>query len=229
MKNMNNDKMSMKQITRIGASIVALTGLTYIFGFACAPTPFKASNNSSVSSVIPNDFDDEQPVVSGVKTAGVGILSQSYASLVSSLQLANPSAASRTEFDRQLGNLSDSGKPATIGASYSIAHSTLAAQVCLDKVTAELNLQPAQKTIFNAITLNAAPATSVNEANLQQTINRLARALWQRDETAAERQMLISAVNDAMTDDAQNNANKTQEAMMFLCTAMASSTSGLQL
>lgn len=227
MKHLTNksQRKNKNMIVKVASYVIAMTAVTYVFGFGCGPAfkPHFTSEGSSSSS-----SNGGGAIIPATKTAGVPILSQSYASLVSALQLATPSNASRTEFQRQSVYLSENGHTSTVGASMMLAYTTLAAQVCLDRVNAETPAN-SQKLFFNAVNLGAGPNNNVTEANLGDAINRLARALWQRDETLAERAILVQAVNDSMALDNQNNANKSQEAALFLCTAMAASSSGVQL
>lgn len=221
-----------KRYTKIAILAVAAL-MTSSLGTGCGG--FNSSNTNRVdNSSVDVDVDGGGVDATGVtiipatKTAGIPILSQAYSSLAASLQVATPSAASKTEFEKQLGNLSDTGRGNTVGASLAVAFSTLGAQLCLDRIALELPAA-AQKDLFGPLNLAAAPANNVNDANLTTVINRLARSLWQRNETDAERTILLSAVTSSMADDATNNANKVQEAALFLCTAMLSSSAGLQL
>lgn len=235
-----------KKLIKIAILMSGAALITTVFGVACGNMQSAIPQRTDQSSLGIGDIGGNNtggtdqngggvdtntgtPVIPAVKSAGVPILSQAYASLTGALQVATPSAASRDEYNRQVTNLSESGRPSSIGSSYAVAYSTLGAQLCLDRITTEINQQAAQKVLFNEVNLSAAPANNANEANLSLVINRLARALWQRNETAAERQILIQAVNDSMALDAGNNANETQEAALFLCTAMLSSSAGMQL
>lgn len=221
-----------KRITKI--AVLAFAALmTSSFGVGCGgfnSAGIKRQDHSSVDVDVDGGGVDATGVtiIPATKTAGIPILSQAYSSLTASLQVATPSAASKTEFEKQLGNLSDTGRANTIGASFAVAYETLGAQLCLDRIAVELPAG-AQKDLFGPLNLAAAPANNVNDANLSTVINRLARALWQRNETDAERTILLTAVNSSMADDAANNANKVQEAALFLCTAMLSSSAGMQL
>lgn len=239
MANFNGKKIKYKLIMQIGLCVGVMVGVSNIFGIGCSSGNFKAAGYGEQSSSSSDGgggslgggggSGGSTRILSGVKTAGVPILSQSYATLVGALQIATPSAASRTEYTNQLTNLSESGQPASIGPAFAVAMTGLSAQVCLDKVTAELNLAAAQKNIFTGFNLAAAPANNVTDATIKDVVNRLARALWQRDETPAELTILSNGVKESMNADAGNNANETQEAALFLCTAMAVAQSGIEL
>ncbi|MGE0763985.1 MAG: hypothetical protein AB7N80_11955 [Bdellovibrionales bacterium] len=214
---------------KILASIVTLAVVVSTFGFACSTgLQGNSLDNSSAGFDLPSTIEIP-PATSGIPTVGVPILGQTYATLFSALQVVTPTTQSRDEFNRQSGNFSDSGQPGTLGSPLALAFSTLAGQVCLDRIAFESNANnAANKVLFNSINLAAAPANNVNDANLGVAINRIARSIWQRNESAEERQILTTAVNESMALDNQNNANKTQEAALFLCTAMASALNGVQ-
>lgn len=226
-------KKNKMHLLKVSAVVVSLGTIMSTFGFACSAglQGMQTAEQSSVGlggGPVGGGSTPavETPVNPVILTVGVPILSQTFASLSAGLQVT-PSTASRDEFNRQAANFSDSGQPNSLGAPLSLSQSTLAAQVCLDRVNFENNAAN-PKDLFMGINLNAAPNNNVNDANMTGVINRIARSLWQRNETAAERTLLMTAVRESMALDNQENANKSQEAMLFLCTVMASSIAGIQ-
>lgn len=205
--------------------IITLTFITSTFGFACS-SAFQGTGamlgHTSLSS-----SSGEETINTSAKTAAVPILSQAYSSLLSSLQVPTPSSNTINEFKGRFQTLSDTGRANTVGAPTTLAFLSLAGQVCLDRISFEA-IAANPKDIFSPIDLNALPAATVTESNLKIVINKLARSFWQRNETEAEQAILIQAVKDSMALDTTENANKTKEAVLFLCTAMATSLSGIQ-
>lgn len=228
--------MNTKLIKRIVILVAGGAFVTTIFGVGCGNFSANkkvefASNSSQGTGDLSGGgtTQDGQVIMAGVKSAGVPILAQAYSTLTSALQVTAPSATTRTAFTTQSTNFSDNGRPDTVSAAYAVAYQTLGAEVCRDRINIEINQAAAAKAVFTSINLNAAPANNISDANLSIVINRLARSLWQRNETDAERQILLTAVTESMALDTTNNAVKTQEAALFLCTAMLASSSGMSL
>ncbi len=217
------------------AVLFSLSVVIVAVGFGCG-VGFSPSgnNNSSESSVsvpgttVPGNIDG-MVFKPGTPTYGTAVYTSFYNSLMSKLNLDATVTGQVTnmarEFLNQKGSLSENGKPTAINSSFVFAATALTAAGCLDRITYE-QANPTMKLFFNAVDLNAA-STSLTDTSLKDTIRRLARGLYGDNETLAEDTLLLTDVKASMADDPNNDAVETREAMLYLCTAMASSTLGL--
>lgn len=225
----------MKQQNQKQSALVILVtfmsiGLATSFFSNCAPSLNQSALDTDSSSTLGGGTGEGGMIIQGgVKTAGVAVLKQNYAALIGALQVATPSNTTVTAYNQQVTNLSETGTTATISPAMVLSYSVLAASVCQDRINFEANnANAAQRLFFNALNLGAGPANNATAANLGDVVNRLARALWQRNETESERNALIAGATESMGLDAANNATETREAALYICTAMASSAAGLE-
>ncbi|MBX9766394.1 MAG: hypothetical protein K2X47_03905 [Bdellovibrionales bacterium] len=180
---------------------------------------------TTTSSTTTTTMMPTPPASPSVGTIGIGTLQQSYASLASALQVAVPSASSKALYRIQVVHLSASGKAESIGPSALLAHTSLAGELCRDRVNLEVS---GPSLLFSGINLSGAPSAIGNSA-LKSVINRLARSLWARNETAEEQAVLLKLVNDLVNQSSAADGKATQDIMVGLCSAIASSASGMQM
>jgi hypothetical protein len=238
--------MKFKLNLKIIASILSVTGIITAIGFGCG-LAFQPVGEYDLSStgggIIPGLGGgglNDVVVIAGKQTVMVPRGDNIYKSLLSQLQIKTPNAATIAEYERQKGSFSESGSASSINASFTFAAISLSAAVCLNRIIMEQTATDPDRLFFNGIDFNGNVSQLTDEV-LGKTINRLARANWGRDETAAERAVLIGTATGATaggvrqsialdTDNGNNNVGpKTREAMLYLCTAIASSVSGYQL
>jgi len=221
---------------KILAVALSMSGIIVALGFGCG-VGFQSGGGSSIDAssidnggaVLGGGDDDGTVIVAGRATVGVPAYTQGYASLLSSLQVVAPSNTTVAEFVRQKESFSENGRATSVNASMLFATTVLSAQVCLDRVTFEQNnANIASRLFFNNLNLNAGPVNNLSDENLGDSINRLARGLWKRNESAAERALLIAAIRESLALDAANTQTQSREAALYLCTVMASSTAGVQ-
>lgn len=224
---------NMKLIKSV-AVLLSLSGVIVALGFGCGvgfTTQGGSTTQLSVSvpgTTVPGNIDG-MVFKPGTQTYGTAVHTSLYNSLMSKLNLDPAVAAQVTsisaEFTNQRNAMSETGKSTAINASFVFAATALSAAGCLDRINFERNT-PASKLFFNAVDLNAA-STTLTDDMLRETIRRLARGLYADNETAAEAAILLTDVKASMADDPANDAVETREAMLYLCTAMASSTMGI--
>jgi hypothetical protein len=237
MKNLNKTK-----IVKIAALTASVSAIVVSLGFGCG-LGFEpvggvtevidlGSNGGGGGGLVLNSADGIN-VIQGTRTFSVPVYTAFYNSTLSKMEL-NPAVqaettSSRAEFTRQRGSLSDDGKPTSISAPFAFASTALSAAACDDRLRLEQAVANAARRIyFNDINLAAASANNVTDANVSLVINRLARGLWRRNETAEERTFLLDFVRQNLALDlTADSAAKTRRAALSLCTLMASSTSGI--
>ena len=222
--------VSRKALTRALTALALVSGVITVFGFACSKSHSPESLPQALNDGGGGFTDTRPPAFVKPATANVGIpvLSQTYASFVSVLQLepVQISQASRDEYTKQATNLSETGRLNSIGSSFQVAVTQLSAQLCLDKINAEA-APGAVRTLFAEIDLTQGGVMS--DGALAMVINRLARAAWQRDESDEERKLLTAAVNESISIDPTAGAGPTRNALLVLCTAVLASVSGIQM
>ncbi|MBL7688095.1 MAG: hypothetical protein JNJ49_08665, partial [Bdellovibrionaceae bacterium] len=81
------------------------------------------------------------------------------------------------------------------------------------------------RRFFNKIDFAQGP-TAITDSAKDDLIRRMARNFWGRNESVAEKTLLKSTLEAAMTEPAATNQSvtaETENALLFTCTAMLSS------
>lgn len=121
--------------------------------------------------------------------------------------------------------ISETGKADTVNAPMWMSVTNLAGEVCLDLIGEERPKAATARRFFNRIDFARAPASWTAEEK-SDAIRRLARNFWGRNETAAERTLLLSNLDSAIAEARRTGVNDTTESediALYSCTAMLSS------
>lgn len=152
------------------------------------------------------------------KTAAVSNSEQVLTAMLTVTGVTTPSAATRAAYTREAGKITETGKVDSVNAPMWLALTNLAGEVCNDLLTQEAALAAAQRRIFGQVDLAAAAtAAAVSDAAKNDVIRRLARSVWQRNETPEEATMIKAALGTSFATGTARNA------MLYTCTAMLSS------
>lgn len=153
------------------------------------------------------------------KTAAVTSSETIIASLLATTGVTTPSAATRGAVTREIGKISETGKADSVNGPMWLAITNLSGEVCNDLIAQEAALAAASRRIFGLVDLTTAnaPASAVSAAAQDDVIRRLARSVWQRNETPEEATMIKSATATAFS------AGTARNAMLYMCTAMLAS------
>lgn len=121
--------------------------------------------------------------------------------------------------------ISETGKADSVNAPMWMAVTNLAGEVCLDLVTDEKAKAAGSRRFFGQVDFTRAPASFSADAK-SDMIRRMARNFWGRNETVAEKTVIVSSLDGAIADPRRANANdaaETEDILVYACTAMLSS------
>lgn len=229
-------QINLKKYLKVAGILTSTSLLLTAIGFGCG----QGFNSTDLGSVSPanqplitgeNPDTGSQRIVPGVRTVSVPVFTSAYNSLIGALQVPVPTPlagndALVTAYRSQLGGFSENGSAASITPSLMLAYSTISAEVCLKRINLELAAAANTRLFFNDVSSPAATtgngAAQIPDTALASTINRLARATWQRNESAEERTEIISSLRTLGTISTTN-------ALLYVCTVVASSASGLEM
>lgn len=121
--------------------------------------------------------------------------------------------------------VSESGRADSVNAPMWMAVTNLAGEVCLDLIDDERAKAVGARRYFGQVDFTRSPA-SISSSTKDDLIRRMARNFWGRNETTAERTLIRSTLDAAMSEPRANgatDATETENALLFACTAMLSS------
>lgn len=209
--------MKNKKRFHFSFQLFALLGFSVLSFQNCAPGTL-----NSKSSTVSSSFADCGNSVCEVPDAITVAVSDSQNVLTGMLNKAGvttPSAKTTTAFANQSSKLPETGKVQGITAPMWMAVATMGSEVCNDLLTQETAAGAARR-IFTSVDFTRGPA-SVVDSTQNDVIRRLARSFWARNETPQELVLIKSALSDSFSG---TTAGDTRKEMLFLCTAMISST-----
>ncbi len=155
-----------------------------------------------------------------MKATGVHNSQQVLTAMVSVTGIGKPSQATLATYAKEAGKITDTGKPDSVNAPMWLAITTLAGEVCRDLVTAEAALATAQRRIFGQINFASGGPAGISDAAKNDVIRRLARSVWQRNETDEEKNLIKAELSTYASSATRRDTNK---AMLTTCTAMLAS------
>lgn len=124
-------------------------------------------------------------------------------------------------YDSKKGTISETGAVSTLTAPMLMAATSIAGEICEDLILKE-KIAP---RIFIGVNLSSPSLPAQNL--LQDSMRRIARSCWSRNEDAVESQIVMSAINDSFSG--ADVTNKAHDAALFMCTAMLASLDSLVL
>lgn len=206
---------------KLSAQLASLAVLV-VFGYQnCAPGALDSRSMAS-SADSTTSFSECDNGVCEVIDQKVVAVSNSQNTLSSMLQQTGvtPSNATRTAFTAQAGKISETGSADTITAPMWVALTTVGSEVCNDLLTQEKALAAADRRFFNSVDFTKGFNMLTAEAK-ENSIRRLARAVWARNESGQERILIRAAVDEAFSGSTA--VADTDKAAFFICTTMLSS------
>jgi hypothetical protein len=132
-----------------------------------------------------------------------------------------PSAAARTAYNDNRLRMSETGKVDTVTAPMWLAITNLSGRSCNDLIAKEAALPDAQRSFFGGVDFTKGPdALKAASASLDSVVHKFARAVWARDEDAAELDLIKSATAAQFSG---TSTTATRNMVKFICSAMTAS------
>ena len=197
---------------------------------ACQPIHQGASYNQNLG-VRPGDSapsgNGDILVLEKTRTASV-IRSERYlATLVSCLGTNKATQRAKQAWQENKGSLSEDGSANSITAPMLSAMSKISSEVCLDLISQERGIASDNRRIFPQIDFSRGPK-DIHVGQVRDSIRRLARSCWGRNETPEELLKLETASMTAFSNGGFDS-QKTIDQMVYLCSAMTSSFSTFEM
>ncbi|MEQ1876392.1 MAG: hypothetical protein ABL958_07085 [Bdellovibrionia bacterium] len=170
--------------------------------------------------------NDDIVAIAGVRTASILSANRLLASFVQVAGVNTPTADTVNSYNRYKTTLSLDGSANSPTPPMLMAISNVAAEVCDDLVAQEKALVAANRRIFNSVNFATGPA-QINAAVISDTVRRMARSFWGRNETAEELTALTTGINEAK--QGQTAVAQTDIALIYACTGMLSSLSAIEM
>lgn len=212
--------MKMNKNLKVSAQLASLAVLV-VFGYQnCAPGTL---NSKSMASTTTTSFSECEGGVCEVidqKVVGVSTSQNALTTMLQQTGVQNPSNNTRNAYRDQGNKISETGASNTITAPMWVAVSTIASEVCNDLVTAEKALPAADRRFFTSVDFTRGFNQMSVEAK-EDSIRRLARSLWARNESGQEKILIRAAVDEAF--NGSTATADTDRAVFFICTTMLSS------
>ncbi len=212
----------MNKNLKITAQLASLAVLV-AFGYQnCAPGTLNSKSLASTSDST-SSFSECADGVCEVVDQKVVAVSNSQNTLTSMLQqtgVTNPSNRTMNTYGTQGTKISETGASNTVTAPMWVAITTVASEVCNDLVNQEKALPANDRRFFTSIDFTKGFNMMSAQAK-EDSIRRLARNLWARNESGQEKILIRAAVDEAFSGSTA--AADTDKAAFFICTTMLSS------
>ncbi len=194
-----------------------------IFGNACGKQFGIDSPSSSVSSATSQPITQQEvEVYANTKTASLVYGKQVLPHLQNCAGVAVVSDTTASTEAAKVGSISETGSYDSVTAPMLMAVTSIAGEVCNDLINEEMKLAPQERRIFRGIDF---ASTTVNFGGLGESLNKLARSCWQRDESSEEKSMILDGLSQVFSSE----ANVNMKAGLSLCTQVLSSIDTLVL
>lgn len=221
MKKLMNMTLSQKR-KLVAATGLPLAGLVLMMGFQnCSPgvvqsTKLPSTGNSPNTPL--NIHEDTKPVT-------VAYSENILMSMQSQTGLQTVTARTITANTSAKAKISEDGKADSVNAPMWMAVTNLAGEVCFDLVTDEKAKTATARRFFTSVDFTRAPA-SLSVDGKSDLVRRMARNFWGRNETLAEKTLILQSLDAAIADARRNGANdaaEMEDTLIYTCTAMLSS------
>lgn len=205
--------------------------ITYAIGFLLITVAYNNCGNFNsdgkqiVSASTATDLNGDIVPLPNTKTSSVIRSSRVLDNLVSCLGTVEPSSASRQEWSRNRGTISEEGLANTISQPMVKSMVSIAAQVCNDLLQKEISTAPDERRIFPDVDLDNG---GFAHNQLVLVSRRLARSCWGRNPTDDEIRTITRDVAATFSSD-EDNRTATRNKAIYLCTSMASSFSTYEM
>lgn len=193
-----------------------------------------ANDNTPTGIIVPGGNlpapggNEEIEAIPGQKTVAVVSANRALMNMINCLGTESPTEgakAAQAVWEEKKGSFSVEGKANTVTSPMLMAQASVAAEVCVDAIRLESAMNAGERRLFPNINFNQGPSAT-SEQDLIDTVRRISRSCWGRNETTEERNMIVSSARSQFTG---NNSEQTQRQMLFVCGAMMSSISGVEL
>ncbi len=215
--------MTLSQKRKLSAATgLPLLALVLLMGFQnCAPGVVQSTKLASTGGTTETPLNIEEDT---------NPITVSYSeNIITSMQLqtglATVSARVTTANTNAKAKITETGKADSVNAPMWMAVTNLAGEVCLDLVTDEKAKAATARRFFGQVDFTRAPASFTSDIK-SDMIRRMARNFWGRNETVAEKTVLVSSLDAAIADARRTNVNdatETEDILVYTCTAMLSS------
>lgn len=216
-------KMTLSQKRKLlAATTLPLCAVVLMLGFQnCSPGVVQSSKLASTGTGGPplgNIEEDTKPVT-------VAYSENTLPSM--QLQTGLQTVSARTLAARNLAitKMTETGIVDTLNAPGLMAVTNLAGEVCLDLIVEEKAKVAADRRFFNQVDFTKAPSTLTAD-NKQDLVRRMSRNFFGRNETLAEKTLILSSLDSAISDGRRTGVNdeaETEDILLFACTGMLSS------
>jgi hypothetical protein len=204
-------KKNLTQI-KIGISLFVSGALMIGFGHACSQY-----TSDGTGTLIAQGEEDR--IVLNEKTVSTVYANQVLDNMVSCLGVGQVSANTRRLYQDIKQSVSERGSAKEITAPMLMGLTSLAGQVCSELVAKESNLS--QKRIFVGYDFDG---NAVSDYDIEDSVSRLARSCWLRNESNEERNAIMDAINENF-----GNGDSVEDIAIFACTAVVASFDSIQL
>ncbi|MBK7843222.1 MAG: hypothetical protein IPJ71_05925 [Bdellovibrionales bacterium] len=160
-------------------------------------------------------------IVEGARTVAVLHSGQVLQNMMSVAGVDVPSAATVAMYDLKKTTFSENGRANSVNAPIVMALASVGGEVCSDLIVQEKAKAAADRRIYVQVNFSSGP-TNFSNAGRADSIRRLARSFWGRNETDAELQILQSALAEAVSAGG-TAAKDTEVVALYLCSAMIAS------
>ncbi|MEK7357204.1 MAG: hypothetical protein AAB250_12195 [Bdellovibrionota bacterium] len=212
-----------KTKSKTNLQLLLLTTVMLLGYQNCGPGILNSSTQSSTDGGAgPGTFTTTGDGVTEIidsKTVGISYSENTFSSMQNQTGVTAPSTNTRNAVTAQFTKLPETGRSDSVTAPMWVSITTVAGELCTDLVTQERGLAAAQRRFYGQINFTTGPE-SITAGAKDDVIRRLARSFWARNETPQEKALILSALNGQFTSTV---AADTNNAAMFVCTAMLSS------
>jgi hypothetical protein len=222
-KKIEMKKMTLSQKRKlVAATSLPISAIILMVSFQnCSPGVVQSARLESEGTALSTNLDldaDTKPVT----------VAYSENILISMQQLTGiqtPSTRTLTAATSAKAKISETGKVDSVNAPALMAVTNVAGEICLDLIIEEKAKTADSRRFFNLVDFAAAPAT-ISTTGKSDLVRRMARNFWGRNETVAEKTVLLTSIDSVTADPRRTiatDAAETEDVMLFTCTAMLSS------
>jgi hypothetical protein len=218
MKNIIRMTLSQKH-KLIAGTTIPIAAVVLMMGFQnCSPGVVQSARLDSTGTLSTNLDEDTKPVT-------VAYSENTLVSMQQQLGIQKPSDRTLQAATTAKAKISETGKVDAVNAPALMAVTNVAGELCLDLINEEMTKEAAARRFFNQVNFTTGP-TQVSAAAKSDVVRRLARNVWGRNETVAEKAVLLTSLDSVIAEPRRSGVDDgtdTQDAMLFTCTAMLSS------
>lgn len=199
----------------------ALAGALVVFGNACGQ--MSLNDDVTTAGLDSCSGNIEFKVIEGAETASITYGGQVLDNMVACTGLQTVSQKTQDEYNSRRGSLSEYGNVLDVNPPLVMAQAAIAIEVCDDLYTEESAMSSNDRRIFNRITEGATPSA----ADIQDTLRRMARSCWGRDETPTENETVVQNTQSIVSSS--DAATQSRHAAIAVCTSVLASLDGYRM